>query len=191
MENYCNLNYFDPLLESKAKKEYGFTIKGHPNNKNYYIMSVVPLDDSRTALDTYEIVYDPEKKLIIEFSVIIEPKNLSEIAENEQIGAKNVTRSIVKVSYRAEGQDYYLLTANEEIGYDLVLKEEIKNIQVRNNFITTNFNRQNFTYKESDVFKEKSLFNKKNKVLTKYWDISGFTATDEEKAIIDALEFKL
>jgi hypothetical protein len=83
------------------------------------------------------------------------------------------------------------LTANEEIGYDLVLKEEIKNIQVRNSFITTNFNRQNFTYKESDVFKEKSLFNKKNKVLTKYWDISGFTATDEEKALIDALEFKL
>jgi hypothetical protein len=191
MENYCNLNYFDPLLDSKAKKEYSFTTKGHPNNKSYYILSIVPLDDSKTALDTYEIVYDPEKKLIIEFSVIIEPKNLSEIVENEQIGAKNVTRSIVKVSYRAEGQDYYLLTANEEIGYDLVLKEEIKNIQVRNNFITTNFNRQNFTYKESDVFKEKSLFNKKNKVLTKYWDISGFTATDEEKAIIDALEFKL
>lgn len=191
MENYCNLNYFEPLLDSKTKKEYSFTTKGHPNNKSYYIMSVVPLDDSKTALDTYEIVYDPEKKLIIEFSVIIEPKNLSEIVENEQIGSKNVTRSIVKVSYRAEGQDYYLLTANEEIGYDLVLKEEIKNIQVRNNFITTNFNRQNFTYKESDVFKEKSLFNKKNKVLTKYWDISGFTATDEEKAIIDALEFKL
>lgn len=191
MENYCNLNYFEPLLDSKTKKEYSFTTKSHPNNKSYYIMSVVPLDNSKTALDTYEIVYDPEKKLIITFSVIIEPKNLSEIVENEQIGSKNVTRSNVKVTYRADGQDYYLLTANEEIGYDLVLKEEIKNIQVRNNFITTNFNRQNFTYKESDVFKEKSLFNKKNKVLTKYWDISGFTATDEEKQIIDALEFKM
>ncbi|MCI9844976.1 hypothetical protein [Flavobacterium pectinovorum] len=191
MENYSNLNYFDPLLDSKTKKEYNFTTKGHPNNKNYYVMSVVPLENAKTALDTYEIVYDPEKKLIVEFSVIIEPKNLAEIAENEQIGSKNVTRSIVKVNYRIEGQDYYLLTANEEIGYDLVLKEEIKNIQVRNNFITTSFNRQNFTYKESDVFKEKSLFNKKNKVLTKYWDISGFTATDEEKGIIDSLEFKL
>jgi hypothetical protein len=191
MENYCNLDYFNPLLDSKTKKEYSFTTKGHPNNKNYYIMSVTPLDDSKTALDTYEIIYDPEKKLIAEFSVIIVPTNLAQIQEEEQIGSKNITRSSVKVSYRIDGLDYYLLNANEEIGYDLVLKEEIKNIEVRNSFITTNFNRQNFTYKESDVFKEKSLFNKKNKVLTKYWDISGFTATDEEKGIIDALEFKL
>lgn len=191
MENYCNLNYFDPLLDSKTKKEYSFTTKGHPNNKNYYIMSVTPLDNSKTALDTYEIVYDPEKKLIVEFSVIIVPANLAQIQEEEQIGSKNITKSSVKVNYRIDGLDYYLLNANEEIGYDLVLKEEIKNIEVRNSFITTNFNRQNFTYKESDVFKEKSLFNKKNKVLTKYWDISGFTATDEEKGIIDALEFKL
>lgn len=191
MENYSNLKYFDPLLDSKTKKEYSFTTKGHPNNKNYYIMSVTPLDNSKTALDTYEIIYDPEKKLITEFSVIIVPANLAQIQENEQIGSKNITKSSVRVNYRIDGLDYYLLTANEEIGYDLVLKEEIKNIQVRNSFITTNFNRQNFTYKESDVFKEKSLFNKKNKVLTKYWDISGFTATDEEKGIIDALEFKL
>ncbi|HEX8016155.1 MAG TPA: hypothetical protein VF465_13055 [Flavobacterium sp.] len=191
MENYSNLKYFDPLLDSKTKKEYSFTTKGHPNNKNYYIMSVTPLDNSKTALDTYEIIYDPEKKLIVEFSVIIVPANLAEIQENEQVGSKNITKSSVRVNYRIDGLDYYLLTANEEIGYDLVLKEEIKNIQVRNSFITTNFNRQNFTYKESDVFKEKSLFNKKNKVLTKYWDISGFTATDEEKGIIDSLEFKL
>jgi len=191
MENYSNLKYFDALLDSKTKKEYNFTTKGHPNNKNYYIMSVVPLENAKSALDTYEIVYDPEKKLIIEFSIIIEPAHLAEIEENEKIGSKNVTRSIVKVNYRADGLDYYVLSANEEIGYDLVLKDEIKNIQVRNSFITTNFNRQNFTYNESDVFKEKTLFNKKNKVLTKYWDISGFTATEEEKVIIDSLEFKL
>ncbi|MNY28972.1 hypothetical protein D3C86_1629850 [compost metagenome] len=84
------------------------------------------------------------------------------------------------------------MSANEEIAYDLILKDQAKkNIQVRNNFITTNFNRQNFTYKESDVFKEKTLFNKQNKILTKYWDISGFTATEEEKQIINSLEFKL
>lgn len=191
MENYSNLKYFDPLLDSKTKKEYSFTTKGHPSNKNYYIMSVVPLDNAKSALDTYEIIYDPEKKLIINFSVVIVPANLAEIQENEKIGSKNVTRSIVKVNYRVDSLDYYLLSANEEIGYDLVLKDEIKNIQVRNSFITTNFNRQNFTYNESDVFKEKTLFNKKNKVLTKYWDISGFTATEEEKGIIDSLEFKM
>ncbi|MGO4771962.1 hypothetical protein ACEN2I_09875 [Flavobacterium sp. W22_SRS_FK3] len=192
MENYSNLNYFDPILDSKTRKEYSFTTKGHPNNSNYYIMSVTPLDNAKEALDTFEIIYDPEKKLIVEFSVIIEPAHLIEIEDNKKPGSTNVTKSIVKVNYRVDGPDYYVLNANEEIGYDLVLKDDkVKNIQVRNSFVTTNFNKQNFTYKESDVFKEKTLFNKKNKVLTKYWDISGFTATDEEKGIIDSLEFKL
>lgn len=192
MENYSNLKYFDPLLDSKTKKEYEFTTKGHPNNKEYYIMSVTPLDKSKKALDTFEIIYDPIKKLIVEFSIIIAPGNLAQIEEQTKVGSKNVTRSQVKVTYRIDGENYYLLSSNEEIAYDLILKDQAKkNIQVRNNFITTNFNRQNFTYKESDVFKEKTLFNKQNKILTKYWDISGFTATDEEKTIIDSLEFKL
>jgi hypothetical protein len=192
MENYANLKYFDPLLDSKTKKEYEFTTTGHPNNKDYYIMSVTPLDKSKKALDTFEIIYDPTKKLIVEFSIIIKPGNLAQIEEQTKVGSKNVTRSQVKVTYRIDGEDYYLLSANEEIAYDLILKDQAKkNIQVRNNFITTNFNRQNFTYKESDVFKEKTLFNKKNKILTKYWDLSGFTATDEEKGIINGLEFKL
>ncbi|MNX38913.1 hypothetical protein D3C86_692570 [compost metagenome] len=192
MENYSNLKYFDPLLDSKTKKEYEFTTTGHPNNKDYYIMSVTPLDKSKKALDTFEIIYDPTKKLIIEFSIIIKPGNLAQIEEQTKVGSKNVTRSQVKVTYRIDGEDYYLLSSNEEIAYDLILKDQVKkNIQVRNNFITTNFNRQNFTYKESDVFKEKTLFNKKNKILTKYWDLSGFTATDEEKGIINGLEFKL
>ncbi|MDX6181694.1 hypothetical protein SGQ44_05860 [Flavobacterium sp. Fl-77] len=191
MENYSNLKYLDPLLDSKTKKEYEFTTTGHPNNKDYYIMSVTPLDTSKKALETYEIIYDPIKKLIVEYSIIIKPANLIQIEEETKLGAKNVTRSVIKVTYRIDGEDYYLLSSNEEIAYDLVLKDKVKNIQVRNNFITTNFNKQNFTYNESDVFKEKTLFNKKNKVLTKYWDISGFTATDEEKAIIDSLEFKL
>ncbi|MBF4505767.1 hypothetical protein IRZ83_03745 [Flavobacterium sp. JLP] len=191
MENYANLNYFDPILDSKAKKEYEFSTKGHPTNPEYYIMSISPLDKSKKALDTFEIIYDPIKKLILEFSITITPGNLAQIEEQTKIGSKNVTKSVVKVSYRVDGEDYYLLTSNEEIAYDLILKDKIKNIQVRNNFITTNFNRQNFTYKESDVFKEKSLFNKKNKVLTNYWDISGFTATEEEKGIINGLEFKM
>ncbi|MTH14341.1 hypothetical protein [Flavobacterium sp. LC2016-01] len=191
MESYCNLKYFDPLLDSKTRKEYDFITRGHPNNKNYYIMAITPLDKSKKALDTFEVIYDPVKKLIVEFSIIITPQNLLQVEEQTKIGSKNVTRSIVKVNYRIDGEDYYLLSSNEEIGYDLILKDHIKNIQVRNSFVTTHFNRQNFTYSESDVFKEKSLFNKKNKVLTKYWEISGFVPTEEEKAIVDSLEFKL
>jgi hypothetical protein len=155
-------------------------------------MSITPLDKSKKAIDNYEIVYDPEKKLIIEFSIIVTPGTVADIEENKLIGAKNITRSIIKVSYRVDNEDYYLLSSNEEIAYDLVLKDKTtKNIQVRNSFITTNFNKQKFTYSESDVFKEKTLFNKKNKILTNYWNISGFTATDEEKTLIEGLDFKM
>ncbi|MEP6805328.1 MAG: hypothetical protein ABI892_12450, partial [Flavobacterium sp.] len=169
MENYSNLKYFDPLLDSKTRKEYEFTTTGHPNNKNYYIMSVTPLDKSKKAFDTFEIIYDPLKKLIVEFSIIIKQANLVEIEDQTKVGSKNITRSQIKVSYRIDGEDYYLLSSNEEIAYDLILKDKVKNVQVRNNFITTHFDKQNFTYNDSDVFKEKTLFNKKNKVMTKYW----------------------
>ncbi|MFD1606009.1 hypothetical protein ACFSJW_05340 [Flavobacterium artemisiae] len=191
MENYSNFKYFDPLLDSKSKKEYDFTIKGHSTNKDYYVMSVAPLDKSKDAIDNFEIIYDPLLKLIVEFTISVTPSNLDKIEEKTKEGEKNMTKSFVKVNYRWDGTDYYVLNSNEEIGYSIIQKEKAKNIQVRNSFVTTGFNKQNFTYSESDVFKEKSLFNKKNKILTNYWDISGFTATDEEKAIIASLEFKL
>lgn len=191
MENYSNLNYFQTVLDPKAKKEYDYIIKGHPGNEKYYVMNIAPLDKTKKNRDSFEIVYDPEKKIIMEFTCIFNPANTNETEEKPKIGSKHITRSFVKVNYRLDGSDYYLLSSNEEIGYDLILKDQVKNIQVRNNFITTNFNKQKFTYNESDVFKEKSLFNKKNKILTNYWDISGFTATEEEKAIISSLDFKM
>ncbi|MDQ1165027.1 hypothetical protein [Flavobacterium sp. SORGH_AS_0622] len=191
MENYSNFKYFEPLLDSKAKKEYDFTIKGHAKNKEYYVMSVNPLDKAKEAVDNFEIIYDPVKKIILEFTISVTPASLDKIEDKTKVGDKNITKSFVKVNYRWDGTDYYLLSSNEEIGYTVILKDKAKNIQVRNSFVTTGFNKQNFTYSESDVFKEKSLFNKQNKILTNYWDISGFTATDEEKAIIASLEFKL
>ncbi|WP_427872858.1 carboxypeptidase-like regulatory domain-containing protein [Flavobacterium sp. MMS24-S5] len=191
MENYSNFKYLDPLLDPKAKKEYDFTTKGHSKNKDYYIMSVVPLDKAKEAIDNFEIIYDPEKKIIVEFTISVTPATLDKVEEKTKEGEKNITKSFVKVNYRWDGTDYYLLSSNEEIGYNVVVKDKTKNVQVRNSFVTTGFNKQNFTYSESDVFKEKSLFNKKNKILTNYWDISGFTATEQEKAIIASLEFKL
>lgn len=191
MKNYSDFKYFDPLLDPKAKKEYDFIIRGHAKNKDYYVMYITPLDKAKEAIDNFEIVYDPEKKLIIEFKIDITPQNLDKMEEKTEENSKNITRSFINVDYRVDGEDYYLLGSNEEIAYNLILKDQVKKIQVRNSFTTTNFNKQNFTYKESDVFKEKSLFNKRNKILTNYWDISGFVATDEEKAIIASLDFKL
>lgn len=191
MENYSNLKYFDPVLDSKKKKEYDFIVKGHPNNRNYHVMKITPLDSSKKELENFEIIYDPEKKVIIEFIISTTPQNFDKIEVKPIVGSKNITRSFVKVDYRLDGENYYLLNSNEEIAYNIILKDKVKNIQVRNSFITTNFNKQKFTYRESDVFKEKTLFNKQNKILTNYWDISGFTATDQEKAIISALDFKM
>lgn len=191
MENYYSLNYLDPILDSKSKKVYDFIIKGHPTNKDYYVMFIKPIKLSNKVMDSFEIVYDPEKKLIIEFMIVTTPETATKIEDKTSVGAKNVTRSLVKVNYRVDGSDYYLLSSNEEIAYDLVLKDKIKNIQVRNSFITTNFNKQKFTHRESDVFKEKTLFNKKNKILTNYWDTSGFRATDQEKILIATLDYKM
>ncbi|WP_291152910.1 hypothetical protein [Flavobacterium sp. UBA7680] len=191
MKNYSDFKYFDPLLDPKAKKEYDFVIRGHAKNKDYYVMYITPLDKAKEAIDNFEIVYDPEKKLIIEFKIDVTPQNLDKMVEKTEVNSKNITRSFINVDYRLDGENYYLLGSNEEIAYNLILKDQVKKIQVRNSFTTTNFNKQNFTYNESDVFKEKSLFNKKNKILTNYWDISGFVATDEEKAIIASLDFKL
>ena len=53
---------------------------------------------------------------------------------------------------------------------------------------TTQFDTQVFSYGDHNVFKEKTLFNKSNKILTNYWDLSGFTATEEERKIIQSLE---
>ena len=56
--------------------------------------------------------------------------------------------------------------------------------------ITSNFSTQKFSYKENEVFKDKTLFNKQNVILTDYWNDSGITATDEEQLIIDKLELE-
>lgn len=191
MENYCTFKYLEPILETKMGKEYDFVIKAHTSNEKFYIMSIIPLDESKGILDTFEIIYDPEKKVINEYTVKLAFKKLDLIEEKMGSDIKNMTKSSVKVSYRLDNQGYYLLNANEEIAYDVILKDKIKNIEVRNNFITTDFNKQSFTYKESDVFKEKTLFNKNNKILSNYWDLSGFIATDEERAIINKLEYKM
>ncbi|TRX37591.1 hypothetical protein [Flavobacterium restrictum] len=191
MENYYSFKYLKPVLEPKATKDYDFIIKSLAANSDYYVMTVIPLDESKKAVDNFEIIYDPSKKIILEYGSKTSSKALAKVKEKGIVGSKNRTKSEFKVTYRIDGANYFLLTSNEEIGYDLVLKDKIKSIEVRNHFITTSFNKQNFTYTESDVFREKTLFNKKNTILTNYWDVSGFATTEEEQAIIKKLEFRL
>ena len=95
-----------------------------------------------------------------------------------------------KSIYRIDGFGYYLVGSKEEIGFSKIDKKKTTDIEVKNCFVITSFSDKGFTYNDSDVFKDKTLYNKKNSILTNYWDVSGLTSTDEEQKIIAELEFR-
>ena len=54
--------------------------------------------------------------------------------------------------------------------------------------VITDFNKKTFEYSDKNVFKGKSLINKRTTFFTDYWDFeSGFVSTEEEKMIIERL----
>ena len=54
--------------------------------------------------------------------------------------------------------------------------------------VVTNFDKTLFKYDVHNIFKDKSLINKKSLVFSNYWDYdSGLLATDEEKSVIKLL----
>lgn len=188
MQNYYNFKYLNPILEPSAKKEYDFLIKSSSTNSNYYIMLITPLDKAKGLLDDFMIIYDKKKKLIIEVNSSVAPSVVAKVKDKTSVGSKNIYKSMFKTIYRNDDSTYYLLSSKEEIGFERIDKKGTTNIEVRNYFVTTNFSNQNFSFKESDVFKDKTLFNKKNTILTDYWNTSGLTATDEEQQIIKDIE---
>lgn len=190
MQNYYNFKYLNPLLDSKSKKDFDFVLKAYTKNKNYNIMLVSPLENTKGLQDDYTIIYDYKKKIIIEVSTIVSPSTIARVKDKKAIGSKNIYKSIFKTIYRFDDDIYYLVSSKEEIGFERVEKNAMTDIEVRNYFITTNFSNQNYTYKESEVFKDKTLYNKKNVIITNYWDVSGITPTDEEQEIILKIEGK-
>jgi len=191
MQNYYNFKYLNPILESKAKKDYDFVLKAYSGNNDYNVMYVTPLENETGLLDDFKIVYDRKKKVIIEVSSSLSPNALAGVKDRTSLGSKNIYKSFYKNIYRLENSDYYLVSSKEEIGFERIDKDKKTNIEVRNYFVTTNFSNHNYTYKDSEVFKEKTLYNKKNTILTDYWNVSGLTATEEELAIIVKLEEKI
>jgi hypothetical protein len=191
MHNYYNFKYLNPILEAKAKKDYDFVLKSYSGNNDYNVMFVTPLDSETGLMDDFKIVYDRKKKVIIEVSSILSPTSLAGVKDKTSIGSRNVYKSSYKNIYRIENSEYYLVSSKEEIGFERIDKTKKTNIEVRNYFVTTNFSNHNYTYKENEVFKEKTLYNKNNTILTDYWNVSGLKATDEEQAIIIKLEQKV
>lgn len=188
MENYYNFKYLNPLLKVEAKKEYDFIIKVYSKNKEYNIITAVPNEKAKGLADDFSIVYDPEQKIIIEVSSVVSPSILSKLEDKKTFGSKNIYKSIFKTMYKKDSENYYLVSSKEEIGFEKIEKNNTRRIEVRNYFITTNFSKQNFSFKEDEVFKDKTLYNKKNVVLSDYWNVSGLTATKEEQEIINSIE---
>ena len=191
MQNYYNFKYLNPILEPKAKKEFDFLIKSYSKNDDYYLMTVTPIDNAKQMLDDFTILYDKKKKLIIEVSSYVTPMTVAKLKEKTAVGSKNIYKSLFKTIYRQDNSNYYLVSSKEEIGFERIDNKNSKtDIEVKNYFITTNFSTHKFTYKDSEVFKEKTLYNIKNSILTNYWDVSGLTPTEEEEAIISSLQFR-
>lgn len=188
MENYYNFKYLNPLLVAEARKEYDFVIKVYSKNKDFNIISAVPNENSRGMHDDFSIIYDPKRKLIVEVSSSVSPAVLAQLKDKTRVGARNIYKSMYKTIYKIYNNHYYLLSSKEEIGFEKVEKDKTKDIEVRNYFFTHEFSTQNYTYKEAEVFKDKTLYNKKDVVLSKYWNESGLTATEEEQKVLETLE---
>lgn len=188
MENYYSFKYLNPLLAAEARKEYDFVIKVYSKNKELNIINAMPNENASGMHDDFSIIYDPKRKLIVEVSSSVSPAVLAQIKDKTKVGAKNVYKSMYKTLYKIQNNHYYLLSSKEEIGFEKVEKNKNKDIEVRNYFLTTQFSTQNYSYKEAEVFKDKTLYNKKDVVLSQYWNESGLTATEEEQKVVEMLE---
>ena len=190
MENYYNFKYLNPVLETSAKKNYVFVINVFSKNKLYNVFKIIPITGTKELLDEYSIVYEPKSNTIISVTTILQPEIIAANVKKTGLGAKNIYKSYFQALYRNDSEGYYLLSSKEEIGFEKIEKKATKTFEVRNYFVTNNFSTQNYSYTEIDVFKDKTLFNKKNVILTDYWNVSGLTATSEEESIIKELEVR-
>ena len=191
MENYYNFKYLNALLSLQAKKEYDFVIKVYSKNRDLNIITATPLETANGMKDDFSIIYDPKKKIIMEVSSFVSPFILSKIPEKSSNGAKNINKSLYKTIYKCSNNDYFLLSSKEEIGFEKIDKNSKKDIEVRNYFLTINFSTQNYAFKDTEVYKDKTLHNKKDVILTDYWNDSGLTATEEEKKIVNEVNDQL
>ena len=185
--NYYSFKYLAPLLEKNAIKQYDFVVKGYADNENYYVMKVYPNETAKGLLDDYTIIYDTKKKLIIEASSILSSRVVAKSIDKIQSTSKQVYESFFKTIYKFDGSNYYLISSREEIGFERVSKKNATYIEVKNSFVVTNFSNKFFTHKDTDVFKDQTMFNKSNVIYNNYWDISGLTPTDEEQEIINKI----
>ncbi len=188
MENYYNFKYLNSILESSAKKDYTFVLRVLTKNKQYNVFKITPNENMKGLLDEYSIVYEPKSNTVVSVTTDLRPEIIAKNIKKTGIGSKNIYKSFFQATYRNDNEGYYLLSSKEEIGFEKIDKKQTKTLEVRNYFVTNNFSTQNYSFNESDVFKDKTLFNKKNLIITDYWNVSGLTATAEEELILKEIE---
>jgi hypothetical protein len=188
MENYYAFNYIQHLTESRAKKLYSFQIKSYSQNDDYNYLVVKPLTSVKGEFSQYAILYDYKSKLIMEISSYLPSDRVTTDRSFFDFQKKNIYKSEFKTTYRYENHKYYLANSVEEIGFYVYSnKKEIK-MDVKNYFVVTEFRSKVFKYKPEEIFKEKSLINKKNSILTDFWNVdSGLVLTKPEIDIINSL----
>lgn len=191
IQNYYDFKYINNLAESKAKKKFEFEIKTVRGKANFYQMVITPKPEIEEFLPTVTIVYDYKKNIILELDYFVEPNRFefSDVSNLKVVKGK-VFNSTFKALYLVDGEDYFLASTKEEIGIMVKDKKDIENkVEVVNYLMTTQHSRKFVPYQKEDVFKEKSLINKKNSIITEYWETnSGLLLTTEEKKIVDNLQ---
>ena len=191
IQNYYDFKYINNLAESKAKKKFEFEIKTVRGKANFYQMVITPKPEIEEFLPTVTIVYDYKKNIILELEYFVEPNRFefSDVSNLKVVKGK-VFNSTFKALYLVDGEDYFLASTKEEIGLMVKDKKDIENkVEVVNYLMTTQHSRKFVPYQKEDVFKEKSLINKKNSIITEYWETnSGLLLTTEEKKIVDNLQ---
>jgi hypothetical protein len=193
IQNYYDFKYIANLAESKAKKKFDFEIKTVKGKADFYQMVIVPKPEIEEFLPTVTVIYDNKKNIILELEYFVEPNRFdySDVSNLKVVKGK-IFNSTFKALYILDGDDYFLASTKEEIGLMVKDKKEVENkVEIVNYLITTQHSRKFVPYEKEDVFKEKSLINKKNAIITEYWETnSGLLLTSEEKKIVDNLQLK-
>lgn len=185
IENYYQFTYIDEILTKRARKDYDFQVKTYPLNEEFLVIRALPFDDANGVLSDFHVVYDTKKRIIMEVSAVVNKKRLKQLEDQEN---SKIHKLEYKNVFKIEDGFYHLANSKEVIGFYKKYKGEKRKIEVKNNMVVTNFDKKMFQYDKRNIFKEKSLINRKTTVFTEYWEFdSGLKPTDKEKEIIQSL----
>lgn len=185
--NYYQFKYLDEILGKRAKKLYDFQVVSYPSNEDNLMIKVKPLPEANGVLSDFTILYDRDKMLILEISSMVASSRLEELRQSF-LSSNKIFKLEFKNTFRIDNDIYYLANSKEVIGFEKKNKKESRRIEVKNHMVITNFDKKIFQYTDKNVFKGKSLINKKTQFFTNYWDMeSGFLSTKEEKEVIERL----